>query len=202
MTWQIRDWPVGFVCAALQFSPLHKDLGVGGFLGFTKKSAAIHYSYTAWVPGGAWSGDRARPAGKCREVSRQWIAEPGRQPRERGGFAAWFFLEIRRLFWTAASAASYRCRDFRLGYVRAVPMEHCRSRNSSPSPCTCYSRASESGRRLARSSCRGSVLRRVGAKNRFMTDSEYLGNTSRTRRSCRSHPSPCSPSRNGARSSS
>jgi hypothetical protein len=47
-----RDWPVGFLCAAIQFSPLHKDLGVGGFLGFTKRSAAIQDSYTAWVPGG------------------------------------------------------------------------------------------------------------------------------------------------------
>ncbi|MGE3787459.1 MAG: esterase/lipase family protein [Nitrospirales bacterium] len=46
------DVPVGFLCAALSSSPFHRDLGIGGFRGFTKRFAGTDFHETEWVDGG------------------------------------------------------------------------------------------------------------------------------------------------------
>jgi hypothetical protein len=66
------DVPVGFLCAALQLSPFHKDLGVGGFLGFTNKPATIRYSFTAWVKGG--HGAAIQP-GRLESIAKFLVSE-------------------------------------------------------------------------------------------------------------------------------
>lgn len=45
------DVPVGFLCAALSISPFHRDLGIGGFRGFTNRFAGTDFHETEWVEG-------------------------------------------------------------------------------------------------------------------------------------------------------